>query len=201
MLIKRIDFFVFIQQTMFSFQSLYYLCNQHAMKNTNSTLYAFKEGAYFPPAFRMIGAVMILIGAGLLIQLNVIGLIVMVFGIVPLVAQKGIDVDFESEMYREPLMLIGAHIGTWHELPPVKYISMFSATKSQTMSFVSMSGSSKWKEIEVNLVLERNKRLNVFISVDYNKALGVARQFEKYLEVEIYDATGDKKVWLERVKG
>jgi|GEM_PF-5367594 len=156
----------------------------------------FKDGFYFPMAFVFVGGVFIMVGVILLIQLNIYCIIFLTLGVFPIFSKKGIEIDLHLKMYREPFIFFNTKLGNWEDLPDLAYISIFGAVKGQNMTFVAVQGSVRYSEMEVNLIYNKNRRLNIFLTEDYNKALEVAKLFSRELRLEILDASTKEKQWL-----
>ncbi len=177
------------------------------MKNTNDivdapihnpeTDYHFSEGSYFSPQFKILGATFMLIGLTQCLNMNFFGLILLILGLISLLAKKELTISFSLARYRYAFVIFGLRSGKWITLPEFESISMFSAKKSQGMASGSQSATFSYSEIEVNLVYNRSRRLTVYLTKDFSKALEIARKFAAKFELSIYDATKREGEWIE----
>ncbi len=109
-------------------------------------------------------------------------------------------VDIEKKIYRESSTFFRFEIpGVWMELPSIDYISIFRASIKST--FFSRSGerSSTSKELQVNFIFNKNKKITAFIAKDKEQATAVAKLYaEKLGGLRILDATKKPFEWINK---
>jgi len=161
------------------------------------TDYQFNEGSYFQPQFKIVGFFVLIAGITLCTTFNPLGIVLVILGIAVLFAKKILTISFSLSRYRNSFSIFGFRTGQWITLPEFESISIFNAKKGQTMSYESMSATASYSELEVNLVYNRSRRLTVYTTKDYNKALDVARKFAIKFDLSIYDASARDGKWLD----
>jgi len=159
--------------------------------------YLFSEGAYFPPQFRIVGFAIIIAGITLCFKLHLMGIVLLILGCIAVLAKKELSISFSLSKYRYAFVLLNYKFGPWESLPNFESISIFSAKKSQEMSAGRQSGTAVFSEIEVNLIYNKSRRLTVYTTQDFSKALNIARMFAEKFNLPIYDATKREGYWLD----
>lgn len=159
--------------------------------------YHFSQGSYFPPQFKIVAIFLLIAGLVLCVELNFIGLILLVLSTIALIAKKQLTISFSLSKQKNGMTFFGRQFGQWEPLPSFESISIFSAKKSQDMAVDSQFATVTFTEIEVNLVYNKNRRLTVFTTKDFNKALNIAQLFADKLALRIYDATQREGKWLD----
>lgn len=108
------------------------------------------------------------------------------------------EIDFKFGQYREAFSLFGKSFGKWSDLPEIEYVSIFPTQLNQKINSIQSahSTSNSLKEVRINLVYNRNRRLHVFTSKNQEEIMQLAMQFGDELEIGVYDCTGEENVWL-----
>lgn len=163
----------------------------------SKTDYQFSEGSYFQPQFKIIGFFVLVAGIALCVNLNLFGIVLVVLSIMVLFAKKVLTISFSLSRYRDSFSIFGYRIGKWITLPEFESISIFNAKKGQTMNHGSMSATASYAELEVNLIYNRSRRLTVYTTRDYNKALDISTKFAAKYNLSIYDASTREGKWLD----
>jgi hypothetical protein len=158
--------------------------------------YHFSEGGYFSLQFKILAITFLLTGIPLLITLNLGGLFLVMIALIILFAKKELSVSFSLAKYRYTFSLFQLKIGSWQSFPNFESISIFNAKKSQGMSAGSQSGTAVFSELEVNLVYNRSRRLTIYTTQKFDKALSVANIFAEKLDLRIYDASTRDGHWI-----
>lgn len=89
---------------------------------------------HLPLHFRILGALLILIGVWRLMLADWSGLIPIVAGAAILFLQSHLVFDLSQKKYRSQIELLGLHFGTWHPTQPFTGLTITTITQSQTMS-------------------------------------------------------------------
>jgi len=112
----------------------------------------------------------------------------------------GTQIDFKDGFIRHYKKLLGQKIGTWEQLPYIEYIA-FHKTIQQYMRGANMSrGGQREVKYKVNLVHNRRETIEIFASIDYNKAFVIAKEMSKELGLRLYITDGmDVPRWLDEV--
>lgn len=163
------------------------------------TDYHYIISSYFPPQFKFVGILLGIAGVVLILDINIIGLILLMISLLFLFAKNKFTFSFSLMRYKEGMSIFGNHFGKWKSFPNFEYISMFTASKRQELSVQSQMSSTKITEIDVNLIYNANRRLTVFSNNDYQEAYSVAKLFSDKLSLKIYDATNREGVWLDEI--
>ncbi len=161
--------------------------------------YSFTLGTYFQMPFKIIAGVMVLGGAGSLSQgFGITPIVFMVLGLFILVAKTGIQVNFTIGNYREGLSLFGTQFGSWSALPVIDYVSIFPTQLGQNVHGFVPSNHKKlmYKDVRINLIYNRAKRMHVFTSDHRELYYEVAMLFGEHLNVGVYDCTGAENEWI-----
>lgn len=158
--------------------------------------YHFSEDSYFPAQFRIVGVALTIAGICLLLRMNLIGPLLLIIGLAVVLAKKTLTISFSLLRYRYAFTILNYRLGNWEPLPAFESISIFSARKTQEMAAGSQMGAASYSELEVNLVYNKNRRLTVYTTKDFNKALHIAEEFAEKFKLRIYDATQREGKWI-----
>jgi len=109
----------------------------------------------------------------------------------------GIILDVENKRYKKVLFFMDKAKGSWHDLPEIKYVSIFNTTVVSTSHSISYNCIElKKKVLIINLVYNKNSLLHVFETTNYDEALNKARYIANTLKLPIYDASMRTGKWL-----
>lgn len=112
--------------------------------------------------------------------------------------KRGIEVDFKNKRYKYFTAFGPQEFGNWENLGSLKYVSVFGANYVNTVQGVgSASASVSNKLFEVNLITEKNQRINICTLKDVDGAFEQARIMSKELSLKIYDATTREPQWID----
>ncbi|MEZ4804162.1 MAG: hypothetical protein R2852_01370 [Bacteroidia bacterium] len=161
------------------------------------TDFKFSFGTYFPPQFIIVAIFLILIGIFLLVNLNFLGLVLIPISLFILFSKKVITPSYSMQKYRIGISIFNHEFGTWEAFPNFEYISIFSSKKSQNMNVQSQQATAAFKEIEVNLIYNRSRRLTLYTCQSFKDALNIAHQVGNQLNLKIYNATLKEGEWIE----
>jgi hypothetical protein len=161
------------------------------------TDYKFSLGAYFPPQFIVVAVLLVLLGLYLLLNLNLLGLILIPVSLFILFSKKVMTLSYSMQKYRNGISIFKHDFGKWETFPSFEYISIFSSSKSQFMNVQSQQATAAFKEIEVNLIYNRSRRLTIYTCQSFSDALHVAKKVGRQLHLKIYNATLKEGEWIE----
>lgn len=109
----------------------------------------------------------------------------------------GIVLDVENKRYKKVLFFRNKAKGRWNDLPEINYVSIFNTTVVSTSHSLSYNCIELKKQVLIiNLVYDKNTRLSVFETTNYDEALGKARYIANSLQLPIYDASMRGGKWL-----
>ena len=88
-------------------------------------------------------------------------------------------------------------MGSWQPFPSVSYISVFKTTMvNKSTSLSGMSMVQKEKVVMINLIHHKNRRLNIYQTIDVEEAIEKAKVIALTMDLPIYDATSKNGKWL-----
>lgn len=112
---------------------------------------------------------------------------------------NGIILDLEKKRYQKARVFRNWTRGNWQDLPDISYVSVFKATMVSTTHSVSYRCVElKKKVVLINLIHDKNQRLNVFQTLDEKEGLQKAIFIAQKLDLPIYNATSRVGSWIER---
>lgn len=164
----------------------------------NNFDFSYSFGTYFPLPAVAFGYLLIVGGVYSLITLNIIGLLFIAIGIIPVFTKNNIAFNFSSHTYKEYISFFLYKSDTWKNIPECDYISVFSAVESQQLNANSQSTTIRNRIIIINLIYNNNQRLTVYKTDNKEKAFEIAQLFSNKLNLDIYDATTYEKKWITR---
>lgn len=107
-------------------------------------------------------------------------------------------IDCPGLRIRQGFGLFGKQFGRWKPIKSIDYISIFTSLGVNDTVSPMMIPSLTFleKELKVNLIYNRNKRLQLFekLSLEESKNLGL--EIGKQLKIGVLDSTTKKQVWL-----
>jgi hypothetical protein len=161
--------------------------------------FKYTHGNYFQMPFIIIGVVMILLSIGSLFTgFAVLPIILILLGLFLTFSRKVVAVNFGIENYKETFSIFGISPNNWKPLPVIEYVSIFPTKVSQSIASFNpaMQTEIGFKEVRINLIHSRNKRLHVFTSETEEIFKQVALKFGEELKVGVYDCTGEENIWI-----
>lgn len=170
---------------------------------TSELVFRFEKAAYFLFHFRAAGGILVLysVYAFAVTQSSILlySLLVVV-GLVVVFSKERMESNLKSLQYRNAFSLFGLSRGKWVDLPEIEYVSIFPTQLGQSVNSVQtgLVTSTVFKEIRINLIFNKNRRLHVFSSKKLDEIKDVAMQFGNHLDIGVYDCTGAENVWLRR---
>lgn len=115
------------------------------------------------------------------------------------VSRDGVILDFKNKRYKSARIIGNVGFSRWQKFPDFKYISIFNSMMvSTTCSIGGIYISLKKKVLKINLIYDRNKRLNVYQDLDGLSVYDQAQKLAKELNLRIYDAT--TRSWIDLPK-
>ena len=116
---------------------------------------------------------------------------------VSLITTQGAQLDLTAGKYRRVKSIVGIHFGTWQAFPGFEYISIFTTKLKQSVTVAAATTASSEPVIVLNLFYKGNKYLTVYQTTDRSEAFKVAERFRKILNIDVLDATGSEKHWVD----
>jgi hypothetical protein len=163
------------------------------------TYFSNEMGAYLLFHFRAVGIVLIGYNVYSLTQgMSILAFILIGIGIAMFFSKERLEVNLAEMEYREAFDLFGFVSGKWQELPKVDYVSIFPTHLKQNVgsAVTVVQNSISYKDVRLNLVYRKNKRLHVFTSKNMDDMKKLAFLFADQMDVGVYDCTGADNVWL-----
>jgi hypothetical protein len=126
--------------------------------------------------------------------------VLIVIGVLVLLSGVSTEIDEKNKKFRQGFSLVGKVFGAWIEVQEFSYISIFPTLgKSEQITNLSLLISQReftTKELKVNLIYNKNRRLQLKEGLKYEKAKSFAVQAREELEIGVYDCTGSETVWI-----
>lgn len=118
-----------------------------------------------------------------------------------LLIKSGIEIDLDNERMRDYVSIFGIELGTWTNIPKLKYISIVRVKlkrKSFKFSAVTFGQSSSNKSMfNVNLITEdKRKRYIKVLSAEKEESITTAIKIAELLELKVLDYTSFEKKWI-----
>jgi|GEM_PF-980393 hypothetical protein len=160
----------------------------------------FTRGHYFLFHFRAVGLVLMALGVYNLVVGSLISAVVFIaLGILLFFPKEVVQIRFADKHYRESVSYFGLVLGKYQSLPWVEYVSVFPTKLSQTMgsATTALQTTASFKEIRVNLIYAKNKRLHIANFNDAEKSAAFGMMVGEQLNVGVYDCTGKENVWIQ----
>lgn len=110
--------------------------------------------------------------------------------------KDGSEINLSVKQYRTIKSVFGITIGNWKPLPEFEYVSVFRTKENQTVRVVTAEATSSSEIILLNLFYNRNKHITFYKTDNKEDAFKVAEHFKLALDIDILDATENKKRWL-----
>ena len=159
-------------------------------------IYTHTSGKMLLPQFQMFGFISIALGVYLLINSNWFGALAVVIGFVLYFAVTGIQIDLENSLYRQFFGLFNVRYGKWIKMPRIAYITVFFEQYSQRGSVGSIDSTSKFRKANVDLVVEKNQKLEAGSFNGKQEAMNVAGILAKAMKVKLLDYTEKEPRWV-----
>ena len=107
-------------------------------------------------------------------------------------------IDCRGLRIRQGFVIFGKQFGRWKPINSIDYISIYTSLGVNDTVSPMMIPSLTFleKELKVNLIYNRNKRLQLFekLSLEESKNLGL--DIGKQLKIGVLDSTTKQQVWL-----
>lgn len=164
------------------------------MENFNNKL-----EKYFPLQFVMLGYLLTIFGLYLLIiPFNLFGIALIVPALVFSFSKTGIQINFNSNEFKDYFFIFGLRFGKWHKLPKIEYVNIHLEKYSQVMNVQSISRGAVYNKITVNLIISKTNRKNVAIyeTNEKERALETGKLLAKNLNTKLLDYTSKKPEWI-----
>lgn len=148
-------------------------------------IYKRRMGFYFPVQIQAVGALIILIGVGLIEVTYGISVIIIIGGLFLSFLSYGYKIDFVNKRYKSHYSILGIDLNGWYEMPNVKYLSLRKQAYTKTYSVRVNSMSVSEVDYEVNIIFEDNDYLKVGSFKKLEDAQKHAQQFAEKLKVVV----------------
>ncbi|NQX76705.1 hypothetical protein [Gilvibacter sp.] len=143
-----------------------------------------------PPVKVVFSIAVVLLGAYLLTQGTMFGLILM--GVAArLSMREGAEVNVFEKKYRHLYSVWGVTIGSWKPLPEIEYVSVFKTVKNYRARVWVAEAAMGKTVYRINLFYQRNKHITVYEGDTKEDAMDKADGIAASLNIEVYDATRD----------
>lgn len=161
-------------------------------------MYKFIYKSEKPPMVNVGGYIGVVFGLIVLLENPIFGLAIVLAAVAAILYQSGIEVDFENKKYRLGTYFGPLDFGSWENIPPLKYVSVFKANMVTVATRYATGGSvNPSKEvIQVNLITEQNRRINIFQTKDVKQAFDLASKYASQLGLDVWDATTKEGKWM-----
>lgn len=159
--------------------------------NNNTDILKIKKsfGAY-------LGAVLLLFIANVLkSNYLMFSILIVLASILLLVFKIAMEFDFNNRKYRYIIYIYNFRIGRWKALPEIDYISIYEGVLTTGQSSSRQYLTYDEYAIIVCLCYEHNMQLQVFKTLDINKAFEKAIFFADKLNVKIFDGRKGIRKW------
>ena len=117
---------------------------------------SYDHGSFFPLPFRFIGFGFLIAGTASI--LGWLGAPLLLIGLTLVIARSGVQLDQESQQYREYFDLFGWKNGTWKPLDVYRYVSILGTTVNQTMYSASNRSNTVSERVLKVCLLTANHR-------------------------------------------
>lgn len=111
--------------------------------------------------------------------------------------KPGAQLDLSAKRYRRIKSVAGMHFGKWAPFPEFEYVTVFKTKEKKSVTIVTASATSSGSIILLNLFYTGNKHFTIYSTTNKDEAFKVARRLQVALTIDILDATGDEKKWIE----
>jgi len=133
-----------------------------------------------------------------LIRFSIFSVLLCLVALFLLILENGIIIDVENKRFKKAVLYKNFSRGKWQDFPDVRYISVFKTTLVNTSHSISYQTiERKHKVILVNIIYDKNKRLNVYQTLDDVEAMDIAKRIANKLNVKIFNAISYKKNWID----
>lgn len=159
----------------------------------------FIRGDYFLFHFRAVGLVLMALGVYNMVTGSFLSAVVFILlGALLYFPKEVVQIRFADKHYRESVSYFGFVLGSYESLPWIEYVSIFPTKLSQKMgsATTAIQTTSAFREIRINLVYAKNKRLHIANFQEARVAIDFGQQVGENLDVGVYDCTGDTNVWI-----
>jgi len=148
------------------------------------------------PTMKLIfGLVLFFLGIVGALTNNVFNLVLSGIGVF-LMQREGSQIDLASKRYREIRSIMGINIGKWKDLPNVEYVTVFKTNESKRVQAMGASTNFSNQIFKLNLFYNKNKKIEAYITDDFNDAFENAKYIAQVLNIKILDATERESKWI-----
>lgn len=108
------------------------------------------------------------------------------------ISTEGIEINFESNSYRQIFSIFGSNYGTWSYFPQMEYLSLFRTRVSQSIGGKSFSSTATATlsdtVIRINLFSSnRNHPVTLYTTKSESVAYDIAEKIKLFYGTEIVD--------------
>jgi len=146
----------------------------------------------------ILGFLLTLTGIVLIVQTQYVGIAPLILGLVIVSFKKGVLIDIENKKIKYYKKVVFQIIGNWEECKDVQYIALTRVKLSQQMYAVTVPGTYTDVQIKLSFISGNNKQISI-ITDKRSKLIPIAKQIAKGYNIDIFDNSEGKKVWI-RIK-
>jgi len=143
----------------------------------------------------ILGFLLSLAGVILIIQEQYVGIAPLIIGLLIVSFKKGVLIDIENKRIKYYKKFVFQVIGNWTEYKDVQYIALTRVKLTQQMYAVTVPGRYTDTQTRLNFILGNNKVVAV-ITNKKSKIMPLAKQIAEGFNVDIFDNSEAKKVWI-----
>lgn len=159
-------------------------------------LYNHKTEAFFPFQFVFLGYIGIVAGIYILVMLNLWGLPLLLASLLVSFSYAGIQINFESNSYREYAGIFYLKFGKWKTLPDIQYVTVFIDHFVQEMHVASISGTQTIKDVKINLVIAKATFISIGKFKSKTDALKAGHLLALNLKTKLLNYTSSEPEWI-----
>jgi hypothetical protein len=149
-----------------------------------------------PLFFKILSLILGAFSIGIFLSSPVLSLLTAPVAIALLLYQEGIQVIFSEKKYRTIVTFRIATFGKWKDLLPVDYISVFKENQAAQVSSLTANYTLRLTSVQVNLITEDRKRINLFVAKSTEEAFEFAKDISEKLQLRIYDGISKERKFI-----
>ncbi len=143
----------------------------------------------------ILGIFLILIGIILIFQSKYFGSIFIIFGFLIVTFKKGILIDTELKKIKYFKKFAFILFGDYSDISDIQYIALVRVNLTQQMNAASIPGTFSDVQVKLNIIMNDKRRIEL-IADRKNRIMPLAEQIAKGFDVNIYDNSEGKKLWI-----
>lgn len=156
-----------------------------------------KNSNYFPSQFIYLGYILICAGIYLIINLNIIGILSIIFGSIFSFSFIGIRFNFKEIIYQEYFNIFGFYFGKWREIPKTQYVTIYIEKYSQGMNVSSINKKNIYTNFKIDLIISEKEKINIGTYKNKDKAFNTGIFLAKKIKTKLLDYTLSTPEWID----